>query len=212
MKSPVVIIGSGGHAKVLIDSLKLQGVIILGFTDFHSKCNNDVILEIAYIGEDQKIHEFDPKQIHLVNGLGSIGDNSNRRHIYQQFLERGYTFANVVHPASIISSNVVVEQGCQIMAGAIVQPGCRIGQNSIVNTKVSIDHDCYIGDHVHLAPGVTLSGGITVGDNVHVGTGAVIIQGIKIGNNAVIGAGAVVLRDVREGATVFGVPARDSKK
>ena len=94
------------------------------------------------------------------------------------------------------------------MAGAVIQPGTRLGVNTIVNTRASIDHDCIIGDHVHIAPGAVLSGEVRVGNCSHIGCGATIVQGVKLGEATVIGAGAVVLKDVPDGTTVVGVPAR----
>jgi acetyltransferase-like isoleucine patch superfamily enzyme len=87
-----------------------------------------------------------------------------------------------------------------------------VGHNSIINTRASVDHDCVIGAHVHLAPGVTLSGGVTVGEGTHIGTGAVVIQGMTIGPRAIVGAGAVVVADVPAGAVVLGVPARERSR
>jgi len=94
------------------------------------------------------------------------------------------------------------------MAGAVVQAGCVIGSNTIINTRASVDHDSKIGAHVHVAPGVVLSGGVTIYDEAHLGTGAVVIQGVTIGRASVVGAGAVVIRDVSDGAKVVGVPAK----
>jgi len=95
------------------------------------------------------------------------------------------------------------------MAGSVIQPGSVIKKNTIINTKVSVDHDCIIGAHVHLAPGVTISGGVCVEDAVHIGTGALVIQGIHIGKKCLIGAGSLVLNNIKEGSTVFGLPARE---
>ena len=82
------------------------------------------------------------------------------------------------------------------MAGCVIQTGTNIGANSIVNTRASIDHDCTIGETVHIAPGVTLSGNVRVGDRTHIGTGAVVIQGIAIDADSLVAAGAVVYRDL----------------
>ena len=86
--------------------------------------------------------------------------------------------------------------------------GTRIAENSVINTGAVVDHECIIGSHVHVAPGVTLSGGVQVGDGSHIGTGATVIQGVSIGRKALVGAGAVVLKDVPSGARVAGAPAK----
>ena len=95
------------------------------------------------------------------------------------------------------------------MAGSVIQPGSVIGRNVIINTRTSIDHDCEISDHVHVAPGVTLSGKVKIAAGAHIGTGATVIQGINIGANSMIGAGAVVVSDVAGDSKVIGVPARE---
>jgi UDP-perosamine 4-acetyltransferase len=98
----------------------------------------------------------------------------------------------------------VFDEGVQVMAGAIVQPGVRVGANSVLNSRSSVDHDCVIGSHVHVAPGAVLCGSVVVGDHAFVGAGATVIQGVHIGAGAVIGAGVVVIRNVAKGAVVYG--------
>lgn len=161
------------------------------------------------LGDDQVVLGYPPSDVRLLNGVGSTRASSARQRVFAQFKQRGYTFTGVRHPSAVISSDSTLGEGVQIMAGVILQPGASVAENSIVNTRASVDHDCRIGAHVHLAPGVILSGGVTVGDGVHVGTGAVVIQGVTIGALATIAAGAVVVKDVPAGAVVLGVPARE---
>lgn len=208
MNLPVLVLGGGGHAKVLINSLLSQSVDILGVTDPDAQKHGSTILGIPVIGGDDIVLKYSHEKILLINGLGSIKATTRRKQLYEHYKNLGYSFANVIHPSAVVAPDVKFQEGVQIMAGAIIQPGSSIGQDTIINTKTSIDHDCIIGDHVHLAPGVTLSGNVRVGNGVHVGTGATVIQGIRIENGSLIGAGAVVLRDVPEGSTVLGVPAK----
>ncbi|WP_339060489.1 acetyltransferase [Tepidibacillus marianensis] len=210
MNYPIIVIGGGGHAKVLIEILRLQSAYILGITLPNHNQNTRFGLNV--IGNDNEVLKYDPKEIRLVNGIGSIGDTRKRQELYEYFKSKGYIFANVIHPLSILSNEIELSEGIQIMAGSIIQPGTRIGENTIVNTKVSIDHDCEVGSHVHFAPGVTLSGRIKVENGVHIGTGATVIQGVTLGKNSVIGAGAVVIRDVPKEVVVVGVPAKEVLK
>ncbi|KUO70132.1 MAG: sugar acetyltransferase [Desulfosporosinus sp. BRH_c37] len=207
MNRPVIVLGGGGHAKVLIDTLHIQSVKVLGFTDPDLGKAEESILGVPFIGDDDIICKYTPDQVLLVNGLGTTRRTSLRKQLFLKFKKSGYCFANVIHPSSIISSYVRLGEGVQVMAGAIIQTGSFIGDNSIVNTKVSIDHDCQIDPHVHIAPGVTLSGEVTVGEGAHIGTGAVVIQGIQIGRESLVAAGSVVIKDVAKGVTVKGVPA-----
>ncbi|MHB1126568.1 MAG: acetyltransferase [Bacillota bacterium] len=209
MNLPVIILGAGGHAKVLIDALRKQSIPILGITEKHKKAQNEHIKDIEILGDDEVIFKYSPKNIRLVNGLGSVKTTLNRQLIFEYFKRKGYVFTSVIHPNSIIASDVLLLEGVQIMAGAIIQSGAKIGMNTILNTRASIDHDCIIGDHVHLAPGVVLSGGVTVGYGTHIGVGATVIQGITIGTNALISAGSLVIKDVMDESKVMGVPAKE---
>ncbi|QXE90592.1 acetyltransferase [Geomonas subterranea] len=208
MSDPVLIIGAGGHAKVLVEALLAEGALIAGMLDADPARLGDSVLGVPVIGDDNTAEDFPRDAVRLVNGIGSIGLPEMRRSIFERFSARGYRFATVVHPSAVVASDVELGAGAQIMAGAVLQPGCRIGDNVIINTRASVDHDCTIGDHTHIAPGVTLSGGVTVGSGCHVGTGATVIQGVRIGDGSVIGAGAVVTKDVAAGLTVVGVPAK----
>ncbi|KLU62646.1 putative acetyltransferase EpsM [Peptococcaceae bacterium CEB3] len=211
-KKALIIIGAGGHAKVLLDILLAQKADILGLTDADTASPGvgRHVLGVPVLGGDSQVPEHSPEDIRLVNALGSVGRIGKRREIFQHFKALGYSFASVFHPAAIISRLTELGEGVQLMAGVVVQAGVVLGDNVLVNTRASVDHDCRIGAHAHLAPGAILSGGVTLGEGVHVGTGAVIIQGITVGEGSVIGAGAVVIRDVPSGVTVAGNPARVS--
>ncbi len=206
-----ILLGGGGHAKVLADVLKLQSCAVIGFTDKREMAGKE-IQGIAWMGDDSAIQKYSADAVLLVNGVGSTGRPILRKGLFERFKELGYTFTTVIHPSAVIAKDVSIAEGGQIMAGAVIQPGSMIGKNTIVNTRASVDHDCSVGEHVHIAPGATLGGGVQVGDSVHIGSGATVIQGIKIGENSVIGAGAVVIRDVPENVTVFGVPARIQRR
>jgi len=207
MSYPVIIIGGGGHAKVLIETLNLLATEIVGIVD--PNINQEQIYGLKVLRSDQEVFKYIPAKFKLINGIGSIGVTVKRREIYEFYKNKGYFFASVIHPSAIISSDVELGEGVQLMAGVIIQPGSKIGENTIVNTRVSIDHDCEIGNHVHLAPGATLSGLVKIGSGTHIGTGASIIQNISIGENSIIGAGSVVIRNVKNKVKVVGNPARE---
>jgi sugar O-acyltransferase (sialic acid O-acetyltransferase NeuD family) len=211
MSLPVLIIGGGGHAKVLIDTLRLCSKTVLGIAEADPTRIGTDIFGIRVIGNDDMISGYAPESLHLVNGIGSIHLPEQRRTLFDKFKKRGFSFETVIHPSAVVASGVVLGEGVQIMAGAVIQPGSRIGKNTIVNTKASVDHDCTIGDHVHVSPGVTLSGDVRVGNGVHIGTGSTVIQGITIGRNSLVGAGSVVLTDLPDDVEVAGVPAKKIK-
>jgi UDP-perosamine 4-acetyltransferase len=206
---PVIILGAGGHAKVLIDALRLQSVELLGVTDAAAEKIGQMLLGVPVIGGDAEVNQYSAEKIRLVNGVGSVRVNTLRRQLFEQFKNEGYQFASVIHPSVIIACDVELSEGVQIMAGAVLQAGCRIGKNVVINTRATVDHDCQIGDHVHIASGATLSGGVEIGANSHVGAGATVIQCIRVGCNSIVAAGATVIRDVPDNVTVAGVPAKE---
>lgn len=206
---PVILLGAGGHAKVLIDALKLQSVEILGIVDVDTDKKGQELMGVKVMGGDEEVMKYSPQQIRLVNGIGSVRVSPLRRRIFELFKSKGYEFENVIHPASTIACDVELLEGVQIMAGAVIQTGCRLGSNSIINTHASVDHDCRLGNHTHISPGAVLSGGVVVGEGAHIGTGAVVIQGVQIGANSLVAAGAVVTRNVLSDVIVAGVPARE---
>lgn len=200
----IIIVGGGGHSRVLKGILDLRGGIsYVGYTDLELRD-----LALSYLGTDEIIEKYSASNVFLVNGIGSIGIPSHRRNIYEKFKKMGYSFCAVVHPNAIIDSSVKIGDGVQIVGGAVVNMGAVIGKNTIVNTAVSIDHDCIIGAHSHLSPGAILCGGVHVGVGCHIGAGATIIQGVTIGDHVVVGAGAVVISDLPSNITAMGTPAR----
>lgn len=205
---PIIVLGAGGHAKVVIDALKAAGADILGAVDPDETTHGTHILGVSVLGADDVVLEHTPDAVALVNGVGSTGPSSRRQELYRHFRNVDFAFVSVIHPSAVIGGEVEMADAVQIMAGAVVQPGCRIGANAIINTRASVDHDCVIGDHVHIAPGAVLGGGITIGGGSHIGVGSSVIQNVRIGENVLVAAGAAVVTDVPEGARIAGVPAR----
>jgi UDP-perosamine 4-acetyltransferase len=209
---PVIVLGAGGHAKVVIDTLQAAGANILGAVDSDPATHGTSILGVSVLGADDVVLEHTPDAVALVNGVGSTAPSSRRKDLYQRFKDAGYVYAPLTHPSAVIGGDVEIAEGCQIMAGVVIQPGCRIGVNAIINTRASVDHDCVIGGHVHIAPGVVLGGGITIGVGSHIGAGSSVIQNIHIGENVRVAAGAAVVTDFPAGAQIAGVPAKVTGK
>ena len=203
---PLILVGSGGHARVLLSTLVLLCRRVLGSVDPDK--SRAELLGIPYLGDDDAVSRYDPGQVMLINGVGSVASITKRLKVYESFRKRGYCFALVIHPGAIIAPEVQLAAGVQIMAGAIIQTGTVVEEDCIINTGARIDHDCVIEAHAHVAPGAVLSGSVHVGAHAHVGVGATVIQGAQIGSDSIVGAGAVVLSDVPESCTVVGVPAR----
>lgn len=203
---PLILLGAGGHARVLLSTLLMQGRQVLGFVSPENVGGD--LLGIPQLGGDEAVLTYDPSAVLLVNGVGSAARISRRLKTYEYFRTEGYSFESVIHPSAIIAAERELADGVQIMAGTVIQTGCVIEENCIVNTGARVDHDCLVRAHAHIAPGAILSGNVHVGLRSHIGAGAVIIQGVRIGDDSIVGAGAVVLGDVSASLTVAGVPAK----
>ncbi|WP_217586174.1 acetyltransferase [Lentibacillus saliphilus] len=206
---PVIILGNGGHAKVITDILRFNNRDIIGFTAPTEEVN---YYDIQYLGGDNAVFQYNHRDVHLVNGIGSTSSVIQRKALFEYFRRNNYVFSSVIHPNSTISSTVKLGEGVQIMAGAIIQPFAQVADNTIINTSVSIDHDTQIGSHCHIAPGVTISGSVSVGDASHVGAGSTIIQNVKVGNSTLIGAGSLVLKNIKSNSKAYGVPAKEVER
>lgn len=210
MTTPCIILGGGGHARVIIDVLQqLEEFTPWGVLDANPAYWGKAILGVPVIGGDSKLPELLSQGIsHFILGLGSTGRTEPRRLVFQRACQAGFTPVTVKHPRAVVSNSALLDQGTAVLAGAIINAGAKIGSNVIINTGAIVEHDCVIGNHVHLATGARLAGGVIIDDGAHVGIGACVLQGVHIGEKAVIGAGAVVLEDIPPQATAAGVPAR----
>ncbi len=199
---PIVILGAGGHAKVLIPELHRRDRSVLGIID-NSLCTGETHLGLTVLGGDDFLSDIPPDQIELVNGLGRLPGQDKRRKLAKAMRSKGYRFANVISKATAVSSGLKTQNGIQIMMGAVIQPGVCLGEDVVINTGAIIDHDCVIGDECWISPGVTLCGNVTIGRGAYIGAGSTIVQGITIGAEVVVGAGSVITKPVPPGSRVI---------
>jgi sugar O-acyltransferase (sialic acid O-acetyltransferase NeuD family) len=206
---PLVLLGAGGHARVLVALARAVGHQVLGVCD--PALAVDVVSsweDLDVLGDETALEHFSPDSVALILGVGQLAASTLRQELYTSWRERGYDFPALVHPAAWVAPGVILGAGLQVMAGAIIQPGCEIGENSIINTRASVDHDCRIGRNVHIAPGSTLCGSVTVDDGAFIGAGATVTQGVSIGRRAVVGAGVTLVRNLSPSTTIIGAANR----
>ncbi len=208
MSLPILIMGAGGHGRVVAEAISASGQEVAGFLDPALSLQGTTIEGVTVLGDDTILADWPPEKAAIAIGIGSTARTDARKAIYDRAKHQGYAIPVIIHPAAMVSVSAELSEGVQIMAGAIIQCRARIGENTICNSGTIIEHDCQIGRDCHVAPGVVLSGAVKVGEGSHIGTGAVVIQGVCIGRNVTVGAGAVVIRDVGDGETVVGNPAR----
>lgn len=198
----VVVIGGGGHAKVVISTLLACGIKIEGvLDDDETKIGKD-ILGVPVIGniENLSIGKFKYAII-------AIGDNSKRKEIAREY-GNNCEWISAIHPKAYIAPGVSIGKGTIVFAGAVIQPGTEIGDHVIINTGAIVDHDCKVDNFVHVAPGCKLAGGVSVKEGVLLGIGSCVIPGVTVGSWSVVGAGSVVIRDVPSFSKIKGVPAK----
>lgn len=202
MSKKVIIIGAGGHAKVIADIVNKLGDEVVGFLDDNIELQNKVIYDgKKNIGTLKDINKY--KDLYFIIG---IGNNKVRKKIDEEHNLKWYT---AIHPNAVIASDVIIGEGTVVMAGTVINSSSNIGRHCIINTRVSIDHDNQICDYVHISPGATLAGTVTIKELSWVCAGATIINNITVEKNNVIGAGAVLVRNITENnSTYVGVPAK----
>ena len=190
----VYLYGAGGHAKVIIDILQENGIIVVGIIDDNKGLTS--LLEIPVIPIFKTGNPL----------IISIGNNVSRKKIVEKLGNVCYTQA--ISKKSVISEKSTQKEGSVIMQGAIIQSSTKIEKHVIINTGATIDHDCIIEDYVHIAPGVHLCGNVQVGEGTLIGVGSVVTPGIKIGKWSVIGAGSVIVNDIPDGVLAMGNPCK----
>lgn len=200
----LVILGAGGHGRVVAEAALAAGLDLMGFTDRDPALAGATICGLPVLGVDADVESG---RIVCPGLLLGIGPNTIRLALSRRFQGR-WVQPTLVHPRAWVSPSARLGAGTVVMANATVQTSCRLGAAVIINTNASVDHDGDLGDGVHVSPGAHLAGTVTVGAGTHIGIGATVIEGIRIGANCLIAAGAVVVRDVPDGARVAGVPAR----
>ncbi|MEW5715669.1 acetyltransferase [Pseudomonas sp. SB113] len=205
----LVMLGAGGHAKVLLSLAISSGLQVQGVCDPELKRSGASTWRgIKVLGGDEVLELLDCTDVGLINGIGQVVGSSLRQSIYERAVGMGFRFPVLVHPSASVDASAQLAEGVQVMAGAVIQADASLGVNTIVNTSASVDHDCSVAAHVHIAPGVTLCGSVQVATGAFIGAGATVIQGLVIGEHAVVGAGAVMVRDLPARGILLGQTAR----
>ncbi len=196
----IVILGAGGHGRVVADIARLNGYMDIRFLDD--------VTENKFCKIDGKISDF----VQLLDDhdfFVAIGNNEIRKQFFETLVANNANIVTLIHPNAVICKDVKIGKGTAIMAGAVIN--VIIGDGVIVNTSSSIDHDCVIGDFSHISVGSHIAGTVNVGECVFIGAGATLINNLNIENNCKIGAGATVITDIKDSGTYVGVPAKKKK-
>lgn len=203
MKKKLVIIGAGGHGKVVADIARKNGYESICFLDDDASVKQCGGYPVAGPSADAANYNCDIAV--------AIGNAAVRQKIQQELEAKQMCVPALIHPQAVIGEHVVIGAGTVIMAGSVINPGSRIGKGCIVNTCASVDHDCRISDYAHISVGAHLAGAVAVGERTWIGIGAVVSNNIEVSEDSIIGAGAVVVKSIDQPGTYAGVPARKIK-
>jgi len=203
----LVIIGAGGHGRVVLDVLRSMGRFhVLGFIDADSGKSGGEVMGVPILGPIHLLQKLRKQDVR--GAIVAIGDNRIRKTYADQVLESGLELINAIHPSAVISQTAKIGRDVLVAAGGIIGTEALISDDVIINTGAVVDHECQIARAAHIGPAAALAGRVEVGEAAFIGIGAKVVPCMKIGAHAIVGAGAVVIEDVPAGATVAGVPAR----
>lgn len=204
----IVILGAGGHAKVVADAASKK-YNILGFLD-KDKCQlNNKILDYVILGDDNDPRYWIDKGIHsCVVGIGNMGDTVIRNKVFETYKNAGFSLETIIHEKADVSKFAYVGEGTVVLSHAVINAGAKVGDNCIINSSAVVEHDTTIRNGVHVGPGVVVTGLCEIGENSFLGASSVIINGIKIGRNVIVGAGSVIINDIPDNVVVVGNPGK----
>ena len=195
----LVIVGAGGHGKVIADIALKNGYKDISFIDDNA---TGQCLEFPIVGTSDSLEALNDQKTDFVI---AVGNNQIRKKIAES---HEVNWVTMIHPSAQIAYGVEIEEGTVVMAGAIINPDAKVGKHCIINSSAVIEHDNQLGDFVHVSPNAALGGTVHVGSMTHIGIGATIKNNITIESEVVIGAGTVVVKNITESLTYIGVPAR----
>ena len=199
MPERVIIIGAGGHGKVIADIVIKSGDTLVGFLDDNVK--GERVLGFPILGDIACSSGYKDSAVFVVG----IGDNRTRKRITE---DHDLNWHTAIHPSAQIGMDVHIGKGTVIMANAVVNTGAWIGNGVIINTVAVVEHDCVIGDYAHISPGAVLCGGVKIEECVWIGAGVQIKNGLTICSEAIIGTGAAVISNITDKGTYTGIPAK----
>ena len=194
MPKEIIIIGAGGHSRVIEDIIIQSGDVVYGFLD-------DDLTKSNVIGKVEDCVKYEDKFFVI-----GIGDNESRKRICNKYANLKYYTA--IHPKAVVSKSAFIGCGTVVMANAVINPHANIGKHCIINTASIVEHDDILADFVHISPNATLCGGVNVGECTHIGAAAVVKNNISITSSCVVGVGAAVVKNIEKNGVYIGVPAK----
>jgi len=208
----IVLLGAGGHCKVIIDIIRSKDDYeIIGITSKDK--SESKIYDLPIIGNDDLLKQcFDSGVEYAFIALGGLLDRKIRNKLFSKLKGLGFEIPTLIHATAIVSPHASIGEGTCVMPGVIINSGVVIGENCIINSGAVIEHDCIIGNNTHISPRAAIAGGVKIGNDTHLGIGSTVIQSLTIGCNVTIGAGAVVIDNIKSDVVAVGIPAKIIKE
>jgi sugar O-acyltransferase (sialic acid O-acetyltransferase NeuD family) len=198
----VVVYGASGHARVLIELMRLAKELfpVAAVDDDPSE---EEVFGVPVVGTSSLLAQLNAGGLgRAVLGIGSVHNHQKRVRLYERLVAAGFNIPNLIHPRAMVEPSVIMGVGNQLLAGAVVGSAAKLGDDTIINSGSIVCHDCVIGSHTHLSPGALLAGGVEVGENTLVGMGATVYLGVRIGSNVIIANGSHIMKDVPDGSVI----------
>lgn len=202
----LILIGAGGYAKSVLDSIDYFNYEMIGFIDQFTE-NKE---HLGYPILAHELNQIENKDSYYY--FISIGDNIKRKIWFEKLKILGLKTMNVVDKSAIVSKDATVGTGCFIGKMAIINSKANIKDNCIINSKALIEHGCKVCSHANISTNSVINGDVIVGEGAFVGSCSVTIGQLKIGSWSIVGAGAVVTKNITDNVTVAGVPAKVIKE
>lgn len=200
----LILIGDGGHSKVIKDIVaEMKEIELFAILD---DSYNSIIERNGVIYSNTRYLESINKKDYVY--CLAIGSNNIRKRLYNKFNIPINYYVTLIHPSAVISRSATIGHGTVVMPNAVINADAEIGNHCIINTGSIIEHDNKLADYVHISPNATLSGTVSVGEGTHIGSAAVVVPGKKIGSWSIIGAGTVIIDDIEDKVTAVGVPGK----
>lgn len=199
-RDKIIIVGAGGHAKVILSTLKTLSENIVGLIDDNPILQNTEMHGYKIIGNISLLNDWQG------SAICALGDNKLRAQVVSSFPNIHWITA--IHPRAYVHESTKMGAGTVVLAGAVIQPDVILGNHVIINTSTSLDHDCCIDSFSHIAPGSHLGGNVRIGEGTLIGLGSSIKPGTNIGSWSTIGAGSVVVKNIASNVLAKGVPAK----
>jgi sugar O-acyltransferase (sialic acid O-acetyltransferase NeuD family) len=203
MEKSLVIIGAGGHSRVVVDTATALGLSIHGIIDINYAGQEEKIIGAPIIGGPDVISSL---QLDAHVFAFGIGDNMTRKEHMESLVKLNCEIITLVHPSAIVSkSEVEIGVGSFINAGSIINACAKLGKGTIINSGAIVEHECVLGDFVHIAPNASIAGRVKIGANSFIGMGSCVIPETEIGSGVVVGANATITKNLASNSKVVGI-------